>query len=239
MWAAAGPRGARRVRREAAAQGRQGPPLPRPARRRRSTSRAPGSSSRSELTTATRFGPALDAPLDELVGQHAGGPAGRGARRRRPQARRSTCPKTLQPAAGVPGRRRLPARARCPTTCSSGTTPPGSTTACRSTRWPSRPASGRRSTPGWSATSTRCSATPTRRTSTTATTAMNHDPANCEGGDILVIGNGAVMVGMGERTTPAGHRVPRPRSTSRTARSPRSSPSSCRRPARSCTSTPR
>jgi arginine deiminase len=31
-----------------------------------------------------------------------------------------------------------------------------------------------------------------------------HDPANCEGGDILVIGNGTVMVGMGERTTPQG-----------------------------------
>ena len=30
----------------------------------------------------------------------------------------------------------------------------------------------------------------------------NHDPANCEGGDILVIGNGTVMVGMGERTSP-------------------------------------
>jgi arginine deiminase len=32
----------------------------------------------------------------------------------------------------------------------------------------------------------------------------HHDPANVEGGDILVIGNGAVMVGMGERTTPQG-----------------------------------
>ena len=31
-----------------------------------------------------------------------------------------------------------------------------------------------------------------------------HDPANCEGGDILVIGNGTVMIGMGERTTPQG-----------------------------------
>ena len=31
-----------------------------------------------------------------------------------------------------------------------------------------------------------------------------HDPATCEGGDILVIGNGAVMIGMGERTTPQG-----------------------------------
>ena len=34
--------------------------------------------------------------------------------------------------------------------------------------------------------------------------AVNHDPANCEGGDILVIGNGTVMVGMGERTSPQG-----------------------------------
>src|SRR6478736_1999708 len=32
----------------------------------------------------------------------------------------------------------------------------------------------------------------------------SHDPANCEGGDIVVIGNGSVMVGMGERTTPQG-----------------------------------
>jgi arginine deiminase len=32
----------------------------------------------------------------------------------------------------------------------------------------------------------------------------HHDPANVEGGDILVIGNGAVMIGMGERTTPQG-----------------------------------
>src|SRR6478735_11357342 len=31
-----------------------------------------------------------------------------------------------------------------------------------------------------------------------------HDPATCEGGDILVIGNGTVMIGMGERTTPQG-----------------------------------
>jgi len=31
-----------------------------------------------------------------------------------------------------------------------------------------------------------------------------HEPATCEGGDILVIGNGTVMVGLGERTTPQG-----------------------------------
>ena len=32
----------------------------------------------------------------------------------------------------------------------------------------------------------------------------DHEPATVEGGDILVIGNGAVMIGMGERTTPQG-----------------------------------
>jgi arginine deiminase len=31
-----------------------------------------------------------------------------------------------------------------------------------------------------------------------------HEPATVEGGDILVVGNGAVMIGMGERTTPQG-----------------------------------
>ena len=48
----------------------------------------------------------------------------------------------------------------------------------------------------------------------------SHDPANCEGGDILVIGNGAVMIGMGERTTPQGVEF-LARSTSPTGRSPR------------------
>ena len=31
-----------------------------------------------------------------------------------------------------------------------------------------------------------------------------HQPATIEGGDVLIIGNGAVMIGMGERTTPQG-----------------------------------
>lgn len=31
-----------------------------------------------------------------------------------------------------------------------------------------------------------------------------HEPATVEGGDILVLGNGAVMIGMGERSTPQG-----------------------------------
>lgn len=32
----------------------------------------------------------------------------------------------------------------------------------------------------------------------------HHQPATIEGGDILVVGNGTVMIGMGERTTPQG-----------------------------------
>jgi arginine deiminase len=36
---------------------------------------------------------------------------------------------------------------------------------------------------------------------------ITHEPATCEGGDILVIGNGTVMVGMGERTTPQGTEI--------------------------------
>ncbi|MEO6822407.1 MAG: arginine deiminase [Candidatus Nanopelagicales bacterium] len=32
----------------------------------------------------------------------------------------------------------------------------------------------------------------------------HHQPATVEGGDVLVLGNGAVMIGMGERTTPQG-----------------------------------
>ena len=34
-----------------------------------------------------------------------------------------------------------------------------------------------------------------------------HEPATCEGGDILVMGNGAVMVGLGERTTAQGAEI--------------------------------
>ena len=36
---------------------------------------------------------------------------------------------------------------------------------------------------------------------------LNHLPASIEGGDVHVIGNGTVMIGMGERTTPMGTEV--------------------------------
>jgi arginine deiminase len=36
---------------------------------------------------------------------------------------------------------------------------------------------------------------------------VNHLPASVEGGDVHVIGNGTVMIGMGERTTPMGAEI--------------------------------
>ncbi len=33
---------------------------------------------------------------------------------------------------------------------------------------------------------------------------VHHQPATVEGGDVLIVGNGTVMIGMGERTTPQG-----------------------------------
>ena len=106
-----------------------------------------------------------------------------------------------QPEVGHAAGRRLRAARRCPTTCSSGTTPAGSTAASRSTRWPSPPGSARRCTAGPSTASTRCS--PARTSSRYyGDDDASHLPATIEGGDVHVLGHGAVMIGMGERTTP-------------------------------------
>ena len=63
-----GPSGARRLRRPARGAAAWWSTSSRPCSPRRSTARVPASSCRTQLTTATRFGPALDVPLDELVG---------------------------------------------------------------------------------------------------------------------------------------------------------------------------
>ena len=133
----------------------------------------------------------------------AGRPAGRGARSAACSSATSTCRRDLQPAAGVPRTPTTSCSRRCPTTCSSGTTPPGSTTACRSTRWQAGAQAGDDQLPAGLQLPPDVPRRPAC-TSTTATTTRHHDPANCEGGDILVIGNGAVMIGMGERTSPQG-----------------------------------
>ena len=57
---------------------------------------------------------------------------------------------------------------------------------------------------GRSTTSTRCSRPSATLHFYYGNDDRPHEPATCEGGDILVIGNGAVMIGMGERTTPQG-----------------------------------
>ena len=90
---------------------------------------------------------------------------------------------------------------RCPTTCSRGTTPAGSTAACRSIPM----------------------AKPARQRETLHMRAIyryhpmfanadfityygdddaSHLPASVEGGDVHPIGHGTVLIGMGERTTP-------------------------------------
>ena len=65
----------------------------------------------------------------------------------------------------------------------------------------------------------------------------SYQPATLEGGDVHVIGHGAVLIGMGERTTPmAVEIVAQPCSTP--GRRAGSSPSSCPTATPSCTSTP-
>ncbi len=94
-----------------------------------------------------------------------------------------------EPGLGRPWASTTSCSPRCPTRCSSATTPPGSATASASTRWPSRPAAASRSTPAPSSSTTRCSPTPTSRP-TTAADDIDHTPATWEGGDIHVLGTG-------------------------------------------------
>ena len=61
-------------------------------------------------------------------------------------------------------------------------------------------------------------------------------PASLEGGDVLVLGNRTVLVGMGERSTPMAVEL-LARSLFLGATADRCSPCSCRVPARTCTST--
>ena len=58
-----------------------------------------------------------------------------------------------------------------------------------------------------------------------------------EGGDVQTIGNGAVMIGMGERTSPQAVLADRPRALRGRGRKDRSWPSSCPESAATCTST--
>jgi arginine deiminase len=63
---------------------------------------------------------------------------------------------------------------------------------------------------------------------------LDHGAATLEGGDVMPIGNGVVLVGMGERTTPQAWRCSRKR-CSAGASPTGSSPPSCRARAARCT----
>ena len=104
-----GPGGARRLRRTSSSSRAWSCTTSPTCWPTRSTSPAPASSSQDHLTTATRFGPALDKPLDDLVASTPARHAGRPADRRRAQVRRGRPAARTEPADGLPARRRLPA----------------------------------------------------------------------------------------------------------------------------------
>ena len=141
---AARPGGARRVRPEAARQGRQGPPVRRPARAGPGRARGPRvRPGRAHHRDPVRARPGRAAGRAGRL--DAGRPLAEVLDRRRAQARPR--PVERPPACSwSTSSRTTSCSRRCPTTCSSATTPPGSTTGCRSTRCRSRRASGRRST---------------------------------------------------------------------------------------------
>ena len=160
--------GARRVRRRSSRARASWCTSSRSCSPRRSTNRALASSSQDELTTANRFGPALDKPLDELVGFDPGPRSSRTPDRRCAQVRHRrqlTNPSLLLDYLRADDFLLRPLPNHLFQRDNSAWVYDGLSV----NPMPSRPASGRRSTRGWSRTSTRCSATPGSR-STTATT---------------------------------------------------------------------
>ena len=150
------------------------------------------------LATATRFGPALDDPLREVLEST---PAPALAERLIGGLLKSDVPGRPSPAcSGEPARRRLPAGAPAE---------------------PPVPARQRRV--GVRRPSVNPMAMPARRRESLNSRVVYrfhpmfagatvfygdddepHGAATVEGGDVLVVGNGVVLVGMGERTTPQG-----------------------------------
>ena len=158
-----------------------------------------------EIARARRWSTPLRQLVDDLDGASAGRVPGRRGAQGRPAAAAGA-----QPEVGHAAGRRLRAARRCPTTCSRGTTPAGSTAASRSTRWPSPPGSARPCTAGPSTATTRCSPSADFVTYYGDDDA-DHLPASVEGGDVHVLGHGAVLIGMGERTTPMAVEIAGPR----------------------------
>ena len=191
------PPGARRVRRRARRARRRGARGPAPARPRRSTQ----DDARAEVLDRTivaaelgpRLGPALREWLDalpptELAERLIGGVAYDElpfatdlAERARAGAATSCSP-------------------RCPTTCSRATPRPGSTAASASTTWPSRRACARRSTSTRSTATTRGSPAALRASGATARRGRPVARGRRRARDR----QRRVLVGMGERTRPAG-----------------------------------
>ena len=154
------------------------------------------------VATDETVGPKLVQPLRELAREHRRQDPGRLLHRRDHQEGPAAAPRSLSCSATSSTTTSSSSR-HSPTTCSSATTRPGSTTGCRCNPM----------------------AKPARQREIVHSRAIynfhpmfageglhfwygnddgHHEPATCEGGDILVLGNRTVMIGMGERTTPQG-----------------------------------
>ena len=129
--------------------------------------------------------------------------AGRAARRRRPEARPRAVPAHVEPVDGVPRRRRLPLAAPARTTCSSATTRRGSTSSL-SINPMAKQARKRETINSRLVYNFHPKFRDAGIDIIYGNDSLVHERATVEGGDVLVIGNGSVMIGMGERTTPQG-----------------------------------
>ena len=177
------------------------------------------------LCTPEMVGPGARRSAPQALREHRRRDTGRLPGRRGPQGRPSpgTGP---QPEVVHAAGRRLLAAALCPTICSSGTIPAGSTAGCPSTPWRSPPASASRCTAGPSTGSTPSS--PTRISpSTTATTTRTTCRRRSKVGTSTYSGTRAVLIGMGERTTPMAVEIRVPGAIRHAVRPIVSSLSSC------------
>ena len=134
--------------------------------------------------------------LDEMPGTSWPAPASAASSMRRPA--RADMVDAADARRAVGDRRSSCRRSR--TRCSSATRPAGSTAASPATRCSGRRASPRRCCSARSTSSIRASRAATSRSGGATPTRTSPTPS-MEGGDVMPIGKGVVLIGMGERTT--------------------------------------
>ena len=201
LWVKSAKPGARRLRRRPARGRRRGAPVRPAAARDRGAARRPQAHPRHRLRRAPVRADG-HRPAAQHVRRHGRGRAHRATSSAASPSARSSIASTRPSRSGSTPSTSTPWCSRpCPTPCSPATPRPGSTAACRSTPCARRRACGRRSTTRRSTATTRSS--PSADFEVWAPGTAN-GVATTEGGDMLVLGRGAVLVGMSERTRPQG-----------------------------------